>query len=289
MTTYIVGDIHGSYFTLMKLLERIRFSDTDKLISVGDLINRGKFSLEVLRFFVNNKNTFSVWGNHDFLLPLSKYAPYVLENESSDMLKIGKDILSKPDGEELLNWLCSQELIIELKEYNAIIVHAGIYPIWSIKEAICFSKEVSKLLSNEDGCRDLMNNLYGDMPDSWSEAKQSQKINYFNRVRFIINSMTRMRLVKPNIEEKASVKLVLNKKSSDKTLVPWFILRDEYILDSKLDLNDGYKIIFGHWAALNGKTDKENYIGLDTGCAWNNHLSIYNCTTNHILQQECIS
>ncbi|EEZ0890427.1 protein-serine/threonine phosphatase [Escherichia coli] len=62
---WAVGDIHGSYDLLLDKLEEIKFSpETDLLISVGDNIDRGKQSLEVLRL-LNTSWFISVLGNHE--------------------------------------------------------------------------------------------------------------------------------------------------------------------------------------------------------------------------------
>jgi serine/threonine protein phosphatase 1 len=65
---FIVGDIHGMYDALMKLLESVNFDkNIDRLFSVGDLIDRGPKSLEVL--YLNNQSWFfAVLGNHETML-----------------------------------------------------------------------------------------------------------------------------------------------------------------------------------------------------------------------------
>ena len=75
MTDYVVGDIQGCLDPLLKLLDRVNFEPaTDRLIAVGDLINRGPQSLETLRFCKQLGNSFtSVLGNHDLhLLAISQ-------------------------------------------------------------------------------------------------------------------------------------------------------------------------------------------------------------------------
>ena len=67
MAIYAIGDIQGCYDSFMKLLEKIEFDKTkDTLWLVGDLVNRGDKSLEVLKFLYSiKKNVISVLGNHD--------------------------------------------------------------------------------------------------------------------------------------------------------------------------------------------------------------------------------
>lgn len=61
----MVGDIHGCYEELMRLLEDIDFSDQDILVAVGDFVDRGPATWEVARFFRDTFNAFSVMGNHE--------------------------------------------------------------------------------------------------------------------------------------------------------------------------------------------------------------------------------
>lgn len=62
MNHYVIGDVHGHYDTLMKLVQLLP-SDA-KLVFVGDLIDRGPQSAEVVRF-VRENNHLCVMGNHE--------------------------------------------------------------------------------------------------------------------------------------------------------------------------------------------------------------------------------
>jgi len=60
--TIVVGDIHGCYDKLMQLLDKVGFAQSDRLVSVGDLITKGPKSREVLDLFMSDKRFSSVIG-----------------------------------------------------------------------------------------------------------------------------------------------------------------------------------------------------------------------------------
>lgn len=65
MKTLIVGDIHGCYAEFMDLLDKASLSETDQIIAVGDIVDRGPDSPNVLDFFKNHRHTQTVMGNHE--------------------------------------------------------------------------------------------------------------------------------------------------------------------------------------------------------------------------------
>ena len=102
MATWAIGDIHGCWATLQKLLGRIGWDPTrDVLWCVGDLVNRGPSSLEVLRWARSNSGRLKVvLGNHD--LHLLERAVGAADEREGDTLD---EVLAAPDLDRLLAWL----------------------------------------------------------------------------------------------------------------------------------------------------------------------------------------
>lgn len=85
---YIISDIHGCKKQYLELLEKIKFSDQDHLYILGDSVDRGEQSIEVLRYIMKQKNITYILGNHDYILYLFiKKAGLNLDNFENDEIK----------------------------------------------------------------------------------------------------------------------------------------------------------------------------------------------------------
>jgi len=60
--TFVIGDVHGSYNTLLALIEKL--PKDSNIFFVGDLIDRGKYSSDVIKYVRSNRYQ-SVLGNHE--------------------------------------------------------------------------------------------------------------------------------------------------------------------------------------------------------------------------------
>src|SRR5271169_4246064 len=145
MATYAVGDIQGCGIELQQLLELMRFDPAqDKLWLVGDLVNRGPDSLQVLRLIKSlGDSAITVLGNHD--LHLLAVAEGTAELHRSDTLD---EVLNAPDRDELLTWLRQQRLLHAENGY--VLVHAGLLPQWSVEQAGSLAHEVESALRGDD-------------------------------------------------------------------------------------------------------------------------------------------
>ncbi|MDA7695863.1 symmetrical bis(5'-nucleosyl)-tetraphosphatase [Gammaproteobacteria bacterium] len=253
MAHYVIGDVQGCYSELQALVKKIKFNpNKDKIIFAGDLVNRGHQSLEVMEFCMRHKGSIkAVLGNHDF------YLLYLIEHQKKN--KSLKKVLDSKNIQKYHSWLKKLPLLLEIKiketKETFWISHAGIPYIWDIRMAKKLSKEIQTGM--KDDSFKILENIWGDTPKIWNSDLKGYK-----RSRTIINYFTRMRF----LGKDGSLKLKAKKNKADEIHVPWFN-------QTIKNLKENQYIIFGHWAALEGKTKLTNIIGVDTGCVWGNKLT----------------
>jgi len=90
MATYVIGDIHGCYGPLQRILDEINYDPTtDKLWFTGDLVNRGPHSLKVVRFVKSlGDQCITVLGNHDIHLLALHYGVRPRKQKDRSLAKI---------------------------------------------------------------------------------------------------------------------------------------------------------------------------------------------------------
>ncbi len=257
MSIYAIGDVQGCYKELLQLLELIYFNpEKDQLWFTGDLVNRGPQSLEVLRFVKNlGDKAISVLGNHDlhYLAVASGAVPLTAQDTF-------QDIMNAKDAKSLFDWMRYCPLIHYDEAKNFLLVHAGIAPEWDIATALGCAHEVEEVLRSSNYF-EYFKNMYGNSSGSWRNTDLGPQ----ERFRLIINYCTRMRF----IDAEGNLELQYKNKESAggqlENYYPWFKMPSR--------LPPEMNIIFGHWAALEGKTETPHRFALDTGCCWGNALT----------------
>ncbi|HRE41202.1 MAG TPA: metallophosphoesterase [Ignavibacteria bacterium] len=175
----IIGDIHGCFYTLSALYEKIQ-NYTSEIYSVGDLIDRGNFSKEVIEFCIDN-NIKPVLGNHEIMLLDVLERPNVNRIElhfrnggkktakSYFDIKDGSNIneyYEAVNGENHLKFLKTLPYFIELE--NIMISHAGFHS-YEDKEKIIWSREKPVKLNKLQ--------IFGHTPVKSPEHKKKYYIN----------------------------------------------------------------------------------------------------------------
>ncbi|MFC3284703.1 symmetrical bis(5'-nucleosyl)-tetraphosphatase [Litchfieldella rifensis] len=258
MTTYVIGDLQGCHTEFLVLLDRLAFDPArDRLWLVGDLVNRGPDSLACLRQVMALGDVAQVvLGNHD--LHLLAVARGGAELKRKDTLTA---ILEAPDREALLDWLQSRPLLVT--EDDWVMTHAGLLPQWSLPQAVALAKEVGQRLAGESSGA-FFEQMYGNEPACWRDD-----LDGIARLRFIVNAFTRMRFIDARGRLDFSAKEGL--ESAPPGFAPWFTY----------PRCDDPRILFGHWAALGGRTpaSRVRAEALDTGCVWGGSLSALNLAT----------
>jgi bis(5'-nucleosyl)-tetraphosphatase (symmetrical) len=135
-------------------------------------------------------------------------------------------------------------------------VHAGVHPKWTLAKILKRAAEVEAVLRGSD-YTSLLPKLYGDKPTRWSG-----KLSGYKRLRFIVNCLTRIRMV--DGEGRMDFGHKGPPGGARKGLVPWYRVGGARWL--------GTRIVFGHWSAL-GLVVEPDIISVDTGCVWKRELT----------------
>lgn len=274
VSTYLIGDIQGCDAALQRLLQHISFSPSrDTLYLLGDLINRGPDSAQVLRRCIALGDSVKpLLGNHD--LHLLATAHGVRKPGKRDTLQ---SILNAPDHAFLLDWVAQQPLARSLQSSNGqrlLMVHAGVLPQWTLEDALLYAQEVHQKLKSEE-LGDFLKNMYGNMPNQWSEDLLG-----YDRLRVVVNALTRIRFCTPE----GTMDFESSESAADAPagVIPWFECPNRKTAKDIL--------AFGHWSTL-GLVNRPHLIALDTGCVWGGCLTAMELsgdfTERHIHQISC--
>ena len=264
MSTYAIGDVQGCHDELVNLLEAIRFDPArDRVILVGDLVNRGPNSLGVLRLVrgLGDAAT-TVLGNHDLHLLAVAHGGRTGRRDTLN------GVLGASDSDDLLDWLVRQPLAWRDERTGTLMVHAGVPPQWTAEQTLELAAEASALIGGPDGPR-FFSRMYGDEPDRWKD-----KLRGHDRARFVVNCLTRLRYCH------ADGQLDLRPKGAPGTqpegVMPWFAVPSRASRETPM--------VFGPWSTL-GRVHWPEYRvhGLDTGCVWGGRLTALDLETGALI------
>jgi bis(5'-nucleosyl)-tetraphosphatase (symmetrical) len=264
MATWAIGDVQGCMSSLEALLDRVGLGDDDQVWLVGDLVNRGPRSLDVLRWAMGlGERAVCVLGNHD--VHLLARAAGVADEKKRDTLD---EILRAPDRDALIDWLRRRPLVHVDDDY--LMVHAGLHPTWSAKKARKLASEI------EEGLR-------GDDWKSWIAQLPGKVVPWDDdlggatRLRAMLQFFLRVRCI--DRDGVANTEFDDHPRYAGKGLTPWFDADDPAWSDSV--------IVFGHWAAL-GLNIGVRHLGLDSGCVWGHQLTAVRLEDELVVQVKAV-
>jgi bis(5'-nucleosyl)-tetraphosphatase (symmetrical) len=266
MAIYAIGDVQGCFSALERLVRQLQFNPLkDRLWFVGDLVNRGPDSATVLRYIrALGDATVTVLGNHD--LHLLAVGTGCVQPREKDTFR---DVLTAPDCDDLLEWLRHQPLLY--READFALIHAGLLPQWSVKDADTYAKEVQTILGSTD-YRSFLTALYDDK----RARRWSSGMTGMDRLVVITKVLTRLRIC--TVEGRMDLSFKRPPEQAPSGYLPWFQVPNR--------LNTDATIFFGHWAAL-GLHIQDNVIGLDSGCVWGRQLTAVRLDDRQVFQVSC--
>lgn len=273
--TYVIGDVHGNILTLKSLLDHINYDSTvDNLIFLGDLVGADNDNVGTLRFIRSLPNTISLLGNHDINV-IENW--YLLNYSHLDTRKpkLFLDYVSQLDASDI-SWMQSFQLVLKIDNY--IMVHAGIPTLFlnNIEhdlDRVCNAADKLSTMLKQDIslCVDIW--YY---PRSFEFNEKHLDLSNRESALILMKIFTQVRYVKHQnfFEEKKSYETSFPSEG----IYPWY---------NNLHLNN-YKILFGHWSELRGKSGREDVINLDTGCKQKDRLTCYRLEDGITFSVKCI-
>ncbi len=264
--TWAIGDIQGCFDNFMKLLKEINFNpQKDKLWLVGDLVNRGDKSLEVIEYLYSIKESCNiVLGNHD----ISLIATYFGLKKSNPTIET---ILNSPKVDLYINWLRTLPFIHIDYNLGYVMAHAGIAPTFELGSAIYYNNMLQKKLQSSN-VKEWLELILKE-----NTTKLHPNKDKIQEERYALNSFVSMRYCYVDgtldFKQKGSPKDLINPN-----LYPWFDCPNRKKID--------FKIVFGHWSTL-GYLNRDDILALDTGCIWKRELSAFELENNKLIQIKC--
>ena len=261
MADWVIGDIHGCWETLQRLLERIRWDGTrDRLWLIGDLVNRGPGSLAVLRWAAREPRLDAILGNHD--LHLLARAAKLVGARPGDRLE---EVLASEDREDLLGWLWRRPLIQRLG--GTVLVHAGLLPEWDAAAAQSLADSASRRL-------DALLPLLARKP----RPKWSADVDGDERLAAAVAIFTRLRVVRADGRPKLS--FTATPESAPEGCRPWF--------EGSRLVAEGNRAVFGHWALM-GFRRGPGAVCIDSGCVYGGRLTALRLDDDTALHQPVVA
>ena len=258
---YVIGDVQGCFEALKALLKSIQFDpDQDFIWFAGDLVARGENSLGALRFIkklVERNAAATVLGNHDLTLLAAARGIKAIKDKDNI-----RDVIDAIDSDDLIDWLRKQPLCV-FPNATTVLTHAGIPTNWTAEQTAALAAEVEAVIAADDFdvVDAFLKEMYGKEPTLWSDELRGHA-----RLRCIVNYLTRMRLTDSTGRLEFSFKDSLSDPMPE-GFKPWFEFASQAA--------QTHKVVFGHWAALQGKTISDSIQNVDGGCVWGHQLMAY--------------
>ncbi len=261
MATYAIGDIQGCDEPLKRLLDRMPVDPArDELWLVGDLVNRGPRSVEVLRWARSlGDRVRVVLGNHD--LHLLAAAAGARELRKDDTLR---DVLEAPDRDELIDWLRRRPLIHVAGQ--TVLVHAGLHPQWTVPQAKELAAGVEAVL-RDDYWREGIAELYAKKAKTWRPDLGPNKQN-----RAVMAVLVSIRGCTADGEMSSETG---PPEELPPGYRPWFEIPGHRWA--------GHCIVCGHWSTLGLRLTPE-LVALDTGAVWGGPLTAIRLDDRQVFQ-----
>jgi serine/threonine protein phosphatase 1 len=126
--TYCISDIHGEYDLFMLLLDKIKYSNSDRLIVCGDFIDKGTSSVRLAKTIFDLPNSYCIMGNHEYMF--FKFYRSRMHSAILDFDAILWHLQQYfPEDGNLLDW-DTVDMLVDLPYYieenDFICVHAGV-------------------------------------------------------------------------------------------------------------------------------------------------------------------
>lgn len=154
--TFVVGDIHGCHAELLALLEAAEIGSADRILGIGDLLDRGPESPQVLELFLSRPHAGSVMGNHEW-----KH----IQGADGEALQRTRQACGPDLYARGLAWMRKLPFYLELPE--AILVH------WGLEPGVPLERQHPAVLTGEPAGEMCLREECGPRP--WFEAYEGTK------------------------------------------------------------------------------------------------------------------